>query len=162
MAHFVCVFGVFPGGTIASFSTSVLTANDLTQLQVVSVSGAAVTSGALLFDAATQTFTYDSTNGVGAGALSFSYTLSDGSIGNVTFDVVNANGGGFNLAAAYPTAGSYQGAYLDAGGGPGGRRIAAPHPRDRQIACAARRQQRRGERAAQTNSHHQPLPIQDE
>jgi VCBS repeat-containing protein len=103
-------------GTVATFSASVLTANDLSQLQVGSVAGAAVTSGALVFDAATQTFTYDSTTGVGAGALSFTYTLSDGSTASVTFDVVNANPG-FDLTANYGTAGSYQGSYLDAGGG---------------------------------------------
>ncbi|MGX7924938.1 hypothetical protein ACWPMX_00005, partial [Tsuneonella sp. HG094] len=104
-------------GTVATFSTSVLTANDQTDLRVVSVSGAAVTSGALTFNAATQTFTYDSTNGVGAGALSFSYTLANGSVGQVTFDVVNANGGGYNVALNYAS-GTYQGSYLDAGGGP--------------------------------------------
>ena len=76
-----------------------------------------MTAGALTFDAATQTFAYDSTTGVGAGALAFSYTLSDGSVGNVTIDVVNANSNTFSLATSYPTAGSYQASYIDLGGG---------------------------------------------
>jgi Ca2+-binding RTX toxin-like protein len=103
---------VVSSGTTATFSTNVLTGNDLVLEQVVSVSGAAVTAGALTFDIATQTFTYNATTGVGAGALSFTYTLSDGSSATATFQVVNANPG-FDLT----TFGPYQGSYLDAGGG---------------------------------------------
>jgi VCBS repeat-containing protein len=103
-------------GTVATFSTSVLTGNDLTPLAVASVSGAAVTAGALAFNPTTQSFTYDSTTGVGTGALTFSYTLSDGSSATVTIDVVNANPG-YDLNSAYGIGGSYQGSYLDAGGG---------------------------------------------
>ncbi|WP_155264808.1 beta strand repeat-containing protein, partial [Sphingomonas segetis] len=108
---------VISTGTIGTFSTDVLTGNDLVNQQVVSVGGAALTAGALTFDAATQTFIYDATTGVGAGALSFTYTLADGSVGTVSFDVVNANPG-YDLAVdgGY-TAGTYQGSYLDAGGG---------------------------------------------
>jgi VCBS repeat-containing protein len=80
-------------GTLANFSASFLTGNDNQQLTVVSVAGAAVSSGRLNFDAATQTFTYNATLGVGVGAESFSYTLSDGSTATVSFDVVNANSG---------------------------------------------------------------------
>jgi Ca2+-binding RTX toxin-like protein len=72
--------------------------------------------GTLTFDAATQVFTYASTSGTGAAVDVLTYTLSDGSIGTVTLDVVNANPG-FNLNTNYGTAGSYQGSYLDAGGG---------------------------------------------
>ncbi|QDP20456.1 beta strand repeat-containing protein [Sphingomonas xanthus] len=108
---------VVSSGTTATFSTNVLTGNDATPMQVVSVSGAAVTAGALIFNISTQTFTYSSTTGVGAGALSFTYTLADGTSAQVTFAVVNANPG-FDLVMQGYGPGTYQGSYLDARGGP--------------------------------------------
>ena len=100
----------------ATFSTSVLTANDLQHLSITSMTLGANAKGTLAFDAATQTFTYSSTNGVGAGADTITYTLSDGSTASVSIDVVNANSG-FDLNTSYGTVGSYQGSYLDAGNG---------------------------------------------
>ncbi|MCW3797625.1 VCBS domain-containing protein, partial [Sphingomonas sp. BN140010] len=102
--------------TIATFSTSVLTGNDLQQLAVVAmaISGSS-SNGALAFDKLSQTFTYSSTSGTGAAVDTLTYTLSDGSTGTVSLDVVNANPG-FDLKA-YVAGGSYQGAYLDAAGG---------------------------------------------
>ena len=107
---------VISTGSVATFSTSVLTGNDSGQSQIVSFSGAAVAALMLTYDAAAKTFTYDTTKGVGAGALSFSYTLADGSVGNVSIDVVNASPG-YNMNEFYSAAGSYQGSFLDLGGG---------------------------------------------
>jgi VCBS repeat-containing protein len=108
---------VISSGTVATFSASAMTANDLAHLSIVSVSGAAVTAGVLTFNSANQTITYDTTTGAGAGGLSFSYTLTDGSVGNVTVGVVNANSNTYNLTTDYPVAGSYQASYIDFGGG---------------------------------------------
>jgi len=103
--------------TIATFSTSVLTSNDLNQLAVIAMAiNGTSPNGTLAFDKLTQTFTYSSTSGTGAAVDTLTYTLSNGSTGTVTLDVVNANPG-FDLKT-YLGSGSYQGAFLDAAGGP--------------------------------------------
>jgi len=107
---------VISTNTAGTFSTSVLTANDSQQLAVTSMAIIGTPQGSLTFNAATQTFTYNSTSGVGAAVDTISYTLSDGSTGTVTLDVVNANPG-YDLVANGYGPGSYQGSYLDAGGG---------------------------------------------
>ncbi|MFL6841946.1 MAG: beta strand repeat-containing protein, partial [Sphingomicrobium sp.] len=122
---------VISSNTAATFSASVLTANDSSQLQVVSMAIVGAPVGTLTFNATTQTFIYTSTSGTGAGVDTLSYTLSNGSTGTVTLDVVNANSNTFNLttenSGIYATAGSYQGSYLDfANGGDTGTGGAAP------------------------------------
>ena len=109
--------------TTAVFTAAALLGNDDdvdgNDLRIVSVSGAAVDLGLLAFNATAQTITYNSTNGVGAGADDFSYVVSDGattSTVNVSIDVVNANSG-FDLTVNYGAPGSDQVSYLDFGGG---------------------------------------------
>ena len=112
---------VISTNTAATFSTSVLTANDTQQLRVTSMAIVGAPQGSLSFNAATQTFTYNSTSGTGASVDTLTYTLADGSTGTVTLDVVNANPSTFDLTTVnggiYSAAGSYQGSYLDFGGG---------------------------------------------
>lgn len=104
---------VISTNTTATFSTNVLTANDVQRLPVSSISKISPSDpGTLSFNSATQMFTYTSTSGVGASVATLQYTLSDNSTANVTIEVVNANPG-FDLN----TVGAYQASYLDFGGG---------------------------------------------
>ncbi|MBR1245299.1 cadherin-like domain-containing protein, partial [Bradyrhizobium sp. AUGA SZCCT0274] len=109
--------------TLAVFSASALLGNDSDVdgdgLRIISVSGAAVDAGNLTLDATAQTISYNSTLGVGVGAETFTYVVSDGTTTSsvtASVDVVNANSG-FDLTTSYSAAGSYQASYLDFGGG---------------------------------------------
>ncbi len=104
---------VISTNTTATFSTNVLTANDVQRLSVISISKVNPGDpGTLTFNSAAQTFSYTSTSGVGAAVATLQYTLSDNSTANVTIEVVNANPG-FDLN----TIGAYQASFLDLGGG---------------------------------------------
>jgi Ca2+-binding RTX toxin-like protein len=109
---------VISSNTTAVLPAIALLGNDTdvdgNKLHIVSV------SGAVSYNAVTDTVTFTSAGGTGLNVATFTYTVSDGvttSVGSVSVDVVNANAG-FDLSDSYATAGSYQAAFLDLGGGP--------------------------------------------